>query len=161
MGNSVGLVSTPCGSSGARVLLRAPLLSYGGAVGRVAVAAATRCDRAIGPDEQPELSPATRLTAACIEHPEFDRPKVNRPAIVVYFLEADQFSCEAVARPPPPPVSETVMPLPPAPQPPEVKPLAPDRYKIQMTVNRETYDKLRQAQDLLRHSVPNGDPAAI
>src|SRR5687767_6765018 len=100
MGNSVGLVSTPCGSSGARVLLRAPLLSYGGAVGRVAVAAATRCDRAIGPDEQPELSTATRLSAACIEQPEFDRPKVNRPAIVVYFLEADQFSCEAVAQVP-------------------------------------------------------------
>jgi hypothetical protein len=42
-----------------------------------------------------------------------------------------------------------------------VKPLAPERYKIQVTVNRETHDKLRRAQDLLRHSVPNGDPAEI
>ena len=42
-----------------------------------------------------------------------------------------------------------------------VAPLAPDRYKVQFTVTRETYDKLRQVQDLLRHSVPNGDPAAI
>jgi hypothetical protein len=43
----------------------------------------------------------------------------------------------------------------------EVKPLAPERYKIQFTVTRETYEKLRQVQDLLRHAVPNGDPADI
>jgi 5-methylcytosine-specific restriction endonuclease McrA len=30
-----------------------------------------------------------------------------------------------------------------------------------MTVSRETHDKLRRVQDLLRHSIPNGDPAAI
>jgi HNH endonuclease len=39
--------------------------------------------------------------------------------------------------------------------------LAPARYKVQFTVSRETHDKLRHAQDLLRHSVPNGDPAEI
>lgn len=38
---------------------------------------------------------------------------------------------------------------------------APKRYKIQFTVGRETYDKLRRAQDLLRHVVLNGDPAMI
>lgn len=48
-----------------------------------------------------------------------------------------------------------------APKPADVKPLAPERYKIQVTVSRETYDKLRRAQDLMRHSVPNGDPAII
>jgi hypothetical protein len=42
-----------------------------------------------------------------------------------------------------------------------VSPLAPERYKVQFTVTRETYDKLRRVQDLLRHSIPNGDPAAI
>jgi hypothetical protein len=47
------------------------------------------------------------------------------------------------------------------PRPAEVKPLAPERYKIQVTVSRATCDKLRRAQDLLRHSVPNGDPAEI
>lgn len=40
-------------------------------------------------------------------------------------------------------------------------PLAPERYKVQLTVSRETYEKLRRAQDLLRHSIPNGDAAAI
>ena len=39
--------------------------------------------------------------------------------------------------------------------------LAPERYKVQFTVSRETFDKLRRAQDLLRHVVPNGDPTAI
>jgi hypothetical protein len=42
-----------------------------------------------------------------------------------------------------------------------VKPLAPERYKVQFTVGRETHDKLRRAQDLLRHVIPDGDPAAI
>ena len=32
---------------------------------------------------------------------------------------------------------------------------------MQFTVGRQTHDKLRRAQDLLRHSVPNGDPAEI
>jgi hypothetical protein len=44
---------------------------------------------------------------------------------------------------------------------PAVKPLAPERYKIQFTVSRETYDNLRRAQDLLRHSIPNGDLAMV
>jgi hypothetical protein len=42
-----------------------------------------------------------------------------------------------------------------------VAPLAPERYKVQFTVSRETFEKLRRAQDLLRHVVPNGDPAAV
>jgi hypothetical protein len=42
-----------------------------------------------------------------------------------------------------------------------IAPLAPERYKVQFTVSRETHDKLRRVQDLLRHSIPNGDPAAI
>ena len=44
---------------------------------------------------------------------------------------------------------------------PVVAPLAPDRYKVQFTVGRETYDKLRRAQDLMRHSVTSGDPAVV
>jgi hypothetical protein len=50
---------------------------------------------------------------------------------------------------------------PPPSRPAEVKPLAPERYKIQFTVSHETYEKLRLAQDLMRHTVPNGDPAMV
>jgi hypothetical protein len=44
---------------------------------------------------------------------------------------------------------------------PEMTPLTPERYKIQFTVSRQTHDKLRRAQDLLRHAIPDGDPAII
>jgi hypothetical protein len=49
----------------------------------------------------------------------------------------------------------------PSPKPAVVVPLAPERYKVQVTISREAHDNLRRAQDLLRHSIPNGDPAAI
>ena len=42
-----------------------------------------------------------------------------------------------------------------------VTPLAPHRYKLQLTLEQETHDKLRRVQDLLRHNIPTGDPAAI
>jgi hypothetical protein len=48
-----------------------------------------------------------------------------------------------------------------APRPAVVTPLAPELYQVQVTVSRETHDKLRRAQDLLRHVIPDGDPAAI
>ena len=40
-------------------------------------------------------------------------------------------------------------------------PLAPDRYKVQITIGGETLEKLRRAKDLLRHAIPSGDEAAI
>ena len=64
----------------------------------------------------------------------------------------------------PVPVADTVPPdiaAQAAPRPPEIKPLAPERYKVQCTVSRETYEKLRRVQDLMRHTIPNGDPAVI
>src|SRR3954471_22530345 len=39
--------------------------------------------------------------------------------------------------------------------------LAPDRYRIQFTIGRETRDKLRRVQDLLGRSVPGGDPSVV
>lgn len=42
-----------------------------------------------------------------------------------------------------------------------VRPLAPEHFKVQFTISRETHDKLRRAQDLLRHSIPTGDPATV
>jgi hypothetical protein len=42
-----------------------------------------------------------------------------------------------------------------------IAPLAPERYRIQLTVSRETHDKFRRAQALLRHALPSGDAAEI
>jgi HNH endonuclease len=47
------------------------------------------------------------------------------------------------------------------PNPAVIAPLASDRFKVQITITRETHDKLRRVQDLLRHQVPSGDPAVI
>ena len=44
---------------------------------------------------------------------------------------------------------------------PVVRPLAPERYEIRFTANAETREKLREAQDLFRHAIPDGDPAKI
>jgi hypothetical protein len=42
-----------------------------------------------------------------------------------------------------------------------VTPLSPGRYKVQFTVSAETRAKLQHAQDLLRHTVPDGDIAEV
>jgi len=54
----------------------------------------------------------------------------------------------------------TLAPPPPL-RPPIVSPLSPERYRVQFTVSKETHDKLRRVQDLMRHRVPNGDPSVI
>jgi hypothetical protein len=46
-------------------------------------------------------------------------------------------------------------------RPARVTPLAPSRYELKVTVSEETRDKLRRAQDLLRHAIPSGDTAEI
>ena len=38
-----------------------------------------------------------------------------------------------------------------------VSPLAPERYKVQFTANAELLGKLREAQALLRHQIPDGE----
>ena len=42
-----------------------------------------------------------------------------------------------------------------------MRPLSPERYKVQFTIGADTQEKLRTLQNLMRHSVPNGDIAEI
>jgi len=44
---------------------------------------------------------------------------------------------------------------------PIIEPTSPERYRVQFTVGKETHDKLRRLQALLRREIPNGDPGAI
>lgn len=62
----------------------------------------------------------------------------------------------AGAAPIPPPAPATI----PAHRP-VIAPLAPERFRVQFTVGKETSDKLRRVQDLLRREIPTGDPGAI
>jgi hypothetical protein len=64
----------------------------------------------------------------------------------------------AVATEPPPPVSArppllTRRPI--------VEMTSPDRYRVQFTIGKESHDKLRRLQALLRREIPDGDPAVI
>jgi hypothetical protein len=67
----------------------------------------------------------------------------------------DVSTYDAAAYAPPPAL------LPPTRRSAEVTPLAPDRYRVQVTIGGNTLEKLRLAKDLLRHAVPSGDEAAI
>jgi len=42
-----------------------------------------------------------------------------------------------------------------------VQPTAPERYRVQFTIDQETHDEFRRLQALLRREIPDGDPAAI
>lgn len=56
---------------------------------------------------------------------------------------------------------ELVLEPPRAPRRAEVVPLAPERFKVQFTAGAATHRKLRRAQELLRHRIPNGDIGQI
>jgi hypothetical protein len=57
--------------------------------------------------------------------------------------------------------SNVTTPLPPRSPPRPIEPLAPERYKIQLTASRELKNKLEQCRDLMRHANPSGDFAPI
>lgn len=42
-----------------------------------------------------------------------------------------------------------------------IQPLAPERFKVQFTASAQTCEKLRLAQDLLRHQIPDGDVGEV
>ena len=38
---------------------------------------------------------------------------------------------------------------------------SPECYRLQLTISREAWDQLKKVQDLLRHSIPDGEPSRI
>ena len=70
---------------------------------------------------------------------------------------AVQPSPQQVAHEPAVPVRAASMPR----QSPTLSPLGSDRYKVQLTASKQLHDKLRQAQDLMRHELPDGDIAQV
>jgi hypothetical protein len=64
------------------------------------------------------------------------------------------------------PCSPATFPItPPAPVAPSGRPIidhtSPERYRVQFTIGKESHDKLRRLQALLRREIPDGDPGAI
>jgi hypothetical protein len=71
----------------------------------------------------------------------------------------------AIVAPPEPPPTFTPPPFTPPPVVPSRRPIiettSPERYRVQFTIGKESHEKLRRVQALLRREVPNGDPGAI
>lgn len=42
-----------------------------------------------------------------------------------------------------------------------IAPLSPGRYRLQLTVEKDTHDRLQRVRDLLRREIPDGDVGAI
>jgi hypothetical protein len=67
---------------------------------------------------------------------------------------------EAVAFPVTAAPAPAILTSPPSPRP-VIEPTAPERYRVQFTIGRESHDRLRRLQALLRREIPSGDPGAI
>jgi len=71
----------------------------------------------------------------------------------------------AIVAPPEPPPPFTPPPFTPPPVVPTRRPIiettSPERYRVQFTIGKESHEKLRRVQALLRREIPNGDPGAI
>jgi hypothetical protein len=66
----------------------------------------------------------------------------------------------AIVAPPEPPPPFTPPPAVPSRRP-IIETTAPERYRVQFTIDKESHEKLRRVQALLRREIPNGDPGAI
>jgi hypothetical protein len=42
-----------------------------------------------------------------------------------------------------------------------IAPLSPERYALQVTISRETREKIRRVEELLGHTIPSGDVARV
>ena len=85
---------------------------------------------------------------------------VSAPTISAPQVEA------AIVRPPePPPPFTPPTPFIPPPAVPSRRPIiettSPEHYRVQFTIGKESHEKLRRVQALLRREIPNGDPGAI
>jgi len=94
------------------------------------------------------------------ERPQPDVPAVIRKLPAPRPVMVPDSKCPvSVAEETPPAIAAPVVAAPARPT--VIQPLAPERYKVQCTVSRETYETLRRVQDLLRHTIPSGDLSAI
>ena len=93
------------------------------------------------PDVPPRLRALPRRAAASVEPgPEL------APAAPSAGKEAERKPALGEPEPPPPPRS------------PDPIPLAPRRYKLEVTLDEETHGQLEQLQDLLAHQIPDWRP---
>jgi 5-methylcytosine-specific restriction endonuclease McrA len=99
------------------------------------------------------MRPQTAVPSSVRKLPVSSAPRTSSSPACGDLLQPDVDSTDlplSLALPAPGPAPRT-----------SVTPLAPEQYKLQCTLSHETCEKLRRAQDLLRHTIPNGDPAQV
>jgi hypothetical protein len=105
-----------------------------------------------------ELAPKPDVPARLRKLPEPPSPAQSQFPVSVFAAEhaASRHAAEPQrsAAPQPP---ATVRPR----RAPDPKPLSPRRYKLEVTLDQQAHDQLRQLQDLLAHQIPSGDPAVV
>ena len=156
----------------ARVVRRFPMILERLAGGEVTLTAIGLLASHLTPDNHHELLDAARhkskrevehLIATVRPQPPVRSSVRKLPSPSERPLASDAAPpCEmaGVSEPPPqPPAARLVSES--AARPAVIRLLAPERYKVQFTVSAETFEKLRRAQDLMRHRVPDGDVAVI
>lgn len=101
------------------------------------------------------LNPQPDVPTLIVAIPAFavasDTPPAARPSLT---------GPESQSPVPLPEPARAVATAPPA-QPTALTPLSPQRYKLQLTISRETLEKLRRAKDMLGHVVAAGDDDAV
>jgi len=65
-----------------------------------------------------------------------------------------------ITAPEPAPRTSAPAALPATPRP-VIRTTSPERYRVQFTIGKESHDRLRRVQALLRREIPDGDPGAI
>ena len=89
-------------------------------------------------------------------------PQPDAPTVIRKLPDLATPTAPAVLSPAEAPAAESAAPpRPPAPPRPALELLSPDRYRVQVTIGKDTHDTLRRLQDLLAREIPNSDPAAI
>jgi len=104
-----------------------------------------------------ELAPRPDVPSSVRKLPTATPARTLMPATTLPATRVD----EAIVEPPEsaPPISSPP-PLLPARRP-IIETTSPERYRVQFTIGKDSHDKLRRVQALLRREIPDGDPAAI
>ena len=98
---------------------------------------------------KPDAPALVRRVVAAQQQPFAERPAPSPLTPLTSLTSRHEPEQAAGPGPPRPPVAQAI------------KPLAPERFRVQFTISGEARERLTVAQDLLRHSVPSGDIAEI
>ena len=157
----------------ARAAQRFPAIFDAVAEGRLHLTAVVLLAPHLTEDTAAELiSAATHKTTAKIQRllaerfPAPDVPNRILPIAALPPAQPPELTLRSVGMTSPESVElSSSVPMLPVPAPEEdrstVKPLAPRRFALQCTIDQETHDALRYAQELLSHELPSGDEAQV